>query len=227
MKRLLKGLASLLALVVMIVGVPVALTVLGGNPLPEQLGAEAIWRALTQPASDRVLVGFLALIGWVAWALFTVSVVVEAINLVSGYRVHIRVPGLRIGQQLTAGLIIAIIAMLGATHLAGSLSHRGGQAPAAAPPAAVSTVNTTTAASQTNGSGTAGAEPEATVSHAELARPVADVPAAVPAGSEVTAEPTNNSARQVVHVVEEGDFLWTLAERYLGDGAEWPRIVQA
>jgi len=38
MKRLLKGLASLLALVVMIVGVPVALTVLGGNPLPEQLG---------------------------------------------------------------------------------------------------------------------------------------------------------------------------------------------
>src|SRR5699024_1183900 len=115
--------------------------------------------------------------------------------------------------------------MLGATQLAGSLSHRGGQVPAAAPPAAVSTVNTTAAASQTNGSDTAVAEPEATVSHAELTRAAADVPAAVPARSGVTAEPTNNSSRQVVHVVEEGDFLWTFAERYLGDGAEWPRIV--
>ena len=82
MVRRCRGLASLALLVGLVVGVPAALIGLGGNPLPRSLDVRAVWDLLLQPDDGTVLVRLLALVGWLAWAVFTVTLVVEAANLV-------------------------------------------------------------------------------------------------------------------------------------------------
>ena len=93
MARLLRGLGSLAVLLLGTVGVPVALAFLGGNPLPEELTWGAVQRALFTPADDMILVGLITIIGWLAWLVFTLSVVSELLAIVSQQRVRIRLPG--------------------------------------------------------------------------------------------------------------------------------------
>lgn len=50
-------------------------------------------------------------------------------------------------------------------------------------------------------------------------------------GSTQSPEPvvvtTETSAEQRIHTVESGDTLWKIAQRYYGDGSEYPRIFEA
>ena len=62
--RFVRGLAALLALAGLLVGIPFALAVFGGNPLPDDLSGQALLRAFFAPASDRVLLGIVAVVGW-------------------------------------------------------------------------------------------------------------------------------------------------------------------
>lgn len=48
----------------------------------------------------------------------------------------------------------------------------------------------------------------------------------VESGSSSTA-PEAREAGGRTYVVEKGDTLWAIAERYYGDGSEWPRIHEA
>jgi hypothetical protein len=112
MARLARGLGSLAVLLSCLVGVPLALAFLGGNPLPRELTWSAVRQALFAPVDGRVLVGLIAIIGWLAWLVFTLSVVSELASLASRQRIRIRLPGLEAPQRFAAGLLISVITMI-------------------------------------------------------------------------------------------------------------------
>lgn len=109
--RTLKGLGALTLLVALLVGIPIALITLAGNPLPE-------WGALQQALTGidfggRVLMGtILPLIGWVAWASFAVSVLIELIAQVRNVRAP-QITGLNAQQALAGALVAAVLAIGG------------------------------------------------------------------------------------------------------------------
>ena len=78
--RIARGLAALVILIGLLVGIPAGLVAFGGNPLPATLSWDAIGQALLRPASDRALIGLVTIIGWIAWAGFAASVVAEIVN---------------------------------------------------------------------------------------------------------------------------------------------------
>jgi len=98
--RVLRGLASLLLLLVTLLGVPVALAVLGGNPLPATLSWDAVRHALLSPDDGTILIGLITVVGWAAWLVFMVSVVSELIALVTRQRIRITLPGLAGPRQI-------------------------------------------------------------------------------------------------------------------------------
>ena len=55
--RIARGLAALIILIGLLVGIPAALVAFGGNPLPGAWSWDAIGQALLRPASDRALIG--------------------------------------------------------------------------------------------------------------------------------------------------------------------------
>ena len=116
-ERWCRGLASLALLVGLVIGVPAALLVLGGNPLPRWDPA-GLWAALLRPDDGTVLARLLALVGWVAWVVFTLSLLVELVNLLRRRSRGVVLPGLGAVQQWAAGLMLAVVALGGAAQLA-------------------------------------------------------------------------------------------------------------
>ena len=102
--RWLRGLGALAALSLVILAAPVALAGWGRMPV----GWPA---ALTRPDDGSVLLVALTALGWVAWAAFTLSTVAEAVRLFSSGRVRLRIPLLGGLQQLSAGLLLAVLAL--------------------------------------------------------------------------------------------------------------------
>ena len=106
------GLLSLLVILALVLGIPVALIALRGNPLPDagtDLGA--LLETLTRPDNDGSL--FLAALTWIAWlgwASFTLSVAVEALAQARGLPSP-RLPALG-PQQRAAGALVAAAALL-------------------------------------------------------------------------------------------------------------------
>ena len=92
MTRLFRGLGSLAVLLIGTGGVPVALAFLGGNPLPMELSWSAMQQALLTPADGMILVGLITIVGWLAWLVFTLSVISELVAVVSQQRIRIRAP---------------------------------------------------------------------------------------------------------------------------------------
>ncbi|MBN6749449.1 hypothetical protein [Micrococcus luteus] len=109
--RTLRGLGALALLLAMLIGIPVALIALGGNPIPDP---DALRQALTGvDYGGRVLMGtILPLIGWAAWASFAVSVVVELVAQARNVRAP-QLKGLGAQQALAGGLVAAVLAIGG------------------------------------------------------------------------------------------------------------------
>lgn len=118
--RTLKGLGALALLMALLVGIPLALIALAGNPIP---AGDELMQALTGiDFGGRVLMGtILPLIGWAAWASFAVSVVIELAAQVRNVRTP-RLKGLGAQQALAGALVAAVLTI-------------GGGAPALAQPA--------------------------------------------------------------------------------------------
>ena len=209
-----RGLASLALLVGLVVGVPTALLLLGGNPLPASWDPAGLWALLLRPDDGTVLARLLALVGWAAWVVFTVSLLVELVNLVRRRHADVVLPGLGGVQQWAAGLMLAVVALGGAAQLTSGLasptpvagpSVPGPDRVAAAPPPR--------------------AEPTPASVPVAVARSTA---VEEDAGQPADASPAAPSGRRErVHVVRAGDDLWSLAERYYGRGQDWRRIATA
>ena len=195
--RLIRGLAALVVLVAGLVAVPVVLVVVVGNPLPSDLDGARLVGRLTRPDDGSILVGLVTIVAWIAWAAFAASVIVEIIAVLSRQRVRIRLPGLVAPQRLASGLVVAVVALVVVTP---PLSHAS---PARATPAPSHDDATRAAV--------------APVSIADRVTSAQDLrgPDAVP------------QAAGTRYTVERGDDLWSLAERFYGEGRDWRKIAAA
>ena len=193
----LRGAVALVTLAVLVIGLPLALYRLGGDPLPRHLPA---WRhagaLLLHRDNGSVFLGAVRDLSWIGWALFTAAVAAETQAALRGRRA----PRLRLlGLQNAASWLVAVAALAFTGQPAAAL---------ASTPAAVTVVSAVRA----------GPPP---------GRP-AGLPPGHPAG--VMADPR---APQVMSMgfsqmvtVRSGDCLWTIAQRYLGDGDRYPEIVR-
>ncbi|MCV2491878.1 LysM peptidoglycan-binding domain-containing protein [Geodermatophilus sp. YIM 151500] len=121
---LLRRLLALLLLAAAVAGVPTALWKLGGAYLPDELPSWAqVTTAVSGPDTGAVFLGLLVMIGWIAWACFTLSVAAELVSQLRGLP-PLRLPGLAAPQQLAALLVAAVLGvgsgpLLAAPALAG------------------------------------------------------------------------------------------------------------
>jgi phage tail protein X len=199
-RRLGRGIAATLALLLGLVGLPLALVKLG-SPWPAGVDWGLLGEALFTPDDGTILLGLLTVAGWVAWLVFAVSVLAELVALASHQRLRIRVPGLAGPQRLAAVLLVAVVAILSLPHLPNAPPESG--VPSAPGPVVPAVTAPPSGA------------PDAPVNVAREA----DEPMQLtgPTGRDQT----------VRHRVASGDDLWTLAERYYGKGQEWRKIAAA
>lgn len=171
---------ALVALVAMLVLPPFALLAWGFT----DWSSISLWT----PADLRLLLGALTVIGWVVWAAWSASVLVELLALLTSGRIAVKVPMLGTPQAWAAAMLAAIIA----TGPVGSMPATAYATPLVSP----------------------SAPPPVT-------QPVLQTQAAQPPAF----NDVDPDAR--VHTVALGDDLWSLAERFLGDGSQWRRLARA
>lgn len=194
----LRGLLSLLVIVALLVGVPVALVAVRGNPLPAGIDLDVLTAALTSPDDGSLFLAALTFIAWAGWVSFAVSVLVEGAAQLRGLPTP-RLPALG-GPQRAASALVASALLLFTTPLLAA-------APALAAPAPP--------ASSTNPADDQAALPAARARTA--ASPTAPTPTTAPAASSTTHQH---------YTVQSGDSLWQIAADRLGDGARYTEIAR-
>lgn len=246
--RWLRGVSSAMALVAIIAAAPFALLTWGRYPLLTLDG-------LLRPDDGSLLLGLVTALGWLAWAVFGLATAMEIVRLVAG-RPVIRLPGLAAVQHLSAGLLLAVIA-LAATSAAPRTQPETSIAQVPRPPVVEpSTADDAVPAEEsgyrvqqgddlwsiseaTLGDGRrwrelAAANPEL------LADPVQELRAGtvltLPAGVGADSRQSPPSQPDATHaesrpshdiVVKRGDTLSELAFEHLGAASHWPRIAAA
>lgn len=221
----------------MIVGAtPVAL--LGWGVSPQALGN------LTRPDDGSALLATLTLVGWLAWLAFTVSVAVEAVNLIGRRAVPLRVPLLGGLQSVAGALVFAALSSIVSPAAAAVHGPAVERAPASAPPpGATPTVTEAAAPDEVDGYLVRPGDDLWSVAEhllgqgsrwrllAEanpglLANPTVDLaPGLRLVVPELPDGPSAAKARVVT--VERGDTLSALAQEHLGAAGRWPRIYRA
>lgn len=214
--RMIKGIGALLVLVAAVVGIPVALIALAGNPLPAHPSVGGLWHALTTPDDGGILIGLVAVIAWVAWLVFAISVITELIAVISRQRIRIRLPGLGGAQKVAGGLILLVLAVFLAPQQLAAAEPRVPDPGSG--PTVVSTAPQD--ADPDTDRGVAGT-PATTATGAGAGR------ADAPGDGDPAAATHADDPLTVLHRVREGDDLWSLAERYYGHGTQWRRIAAA
>ena len=195
----LRGLAALLVMLVLLVGIPVALFALRGNPLPDTgTDVSSLLDRLIAPDTDGSLfLGALTWLGWLAWASFALSVLLEALAQLRGLPTpHLPALG---PQQRAASVLVAVAALLFTVPLLNA-------APALA----------------------ANDYPPAPVAAAPVSAPLTTTPAtAAAAPTHRRTRPAPDTARPArTYTVAPGDTLWQIATDHLGDGARFTEIAQ-
>lgn len=133
-----RGVMALLALLVLLAGVPAGLLLVAGSPVPHVLpGWHHVVATLTQPDNGTVFLGAVRLVSWVAWLAFAFSVAADITARIRGRQAP-RLRGLSGAQRLAAYLVTSIAIAFSSTATA---------ALAATPPAAPAAVATTPAVS--------------------------------------------------------------------------------
>jgi len=198
--RVAKGLGALVLMVAVTVGIPWLLLTIGRLPDPRTWTWASFVRLWTTPDSGVVLMMVITLVAWVAWAVFAASLVVELVNVASRQRLHLTLPGLRGPQTLAAGLVVAV-----ATMIIAPLHAVAEPAPAPQPtkPDTLRVQDATTEQRDRT---------DRQVEH--------EVPYSAPA--EQRQRPDS-----IVYTVKAGDDLWSLADRFYGEGGQWRRIADA
>lgn len=199
--RVVRGLLALAAILALVIGIPVALIALAGNPLPDSAPTwNDVTSALTAPDDGTLFLTALTWLAWLGWASFAVGVLVEIIAAVRG-RPAPRIRLLGFQQRAAAGLVTAVVAVF----IVGPVGMATATTPASATPSP---------------------PPTAEAQQASTATPQAP-PATAPQAAEST---TDNTTADVpatrTHTVQSGESLWRIAADHLGDGARWPEIAE-
>lgn len=111
MNRTLRALSALVLLAVVLVGVPLLLVVVGRLD-----GLVSLRQALTVPDDGRLLLGVLTLVAWLAWLVVALTIMFEAVDLMTRGQVRIRLPGTGWLRPAAASLVIAVSALVLAPH---------------------------------------------------------------------------------------------------------------
>ncbi|MEU4713281.1 LysM domain-containing protein [Micromonospora purpureochromogenes] len=203
--QLLTGFGSLVVLVALLVGAPVALLAFAGNPLPDQLPTlSEVGTALTSRDDGRLFLRALAVVGWFGWATFAFSVLVE-LAAQATRRPAPRLPGMSRQQRAAAALVGSVALII-----------------AASPAASAAAAMTYPATSGTGHPATvAAALPPAT---GVLAAPHVGSTGAVPQGA--GAEAARSQPAPPVYRVAKGDYLGEVAERYLDDFDRYQELAR-
>ncbi|MEV4212571.1 LysM peptidoglycan-binding domain-containing protein [Micromonospora sp. NPDC049662] len=129
--QIVSGVAALITLIALLVGIPIALVQLAGVPERLPTLAEAGQAMIRPDESGTLFIAAVAVVGWLAWATFAVSVVREVVAHVRG-RVARRLPVLGPQQRLAAVLVAAVSLLVAGP----AISATAAPVPAtAAPPA--------------------------------------------------------------------------------------------
>ncbi|HYJ69093.1 MAG TPA: hypothetical protein VEX15_15700 [Nocardioidaceae bacterium] len=113
--EVLRGLLGLVATLVVVVGVPIGLVLLVGNPLPDE-APNSDW--LTAEISSDTLLEILAIVLWLAWLHFVVCLVVELVSDRRGRGLAPHVPGGGVGTQALARRLVGAVLLLAGTTAA-------------------------------------------------------------------------------------------------------------
>ncbi|HEU0286086.1 MAG TPA: LysM peptidoglycan-binding domain-containing protein, partial [Nocardioidaceae bacterium] len=199
--EVLRGLFGLLSTLVVVVGVPVGLVALAGNPLPDQ-APSSDW--LTAEISTETLLSILAIVLWLAWLHFAVCLLVEFRSDRRGRGLAPHVPGGGVGTQaLARRLVGAVLLLAGAS--AATLPAATASGDRAPDQTTASTATAPTAAAP----GQSGQRSAATTA----------VPLRNTDGVVKYYEVQPSSGRHY-------DTLWDIAERFLGSGLRYKEIFE-
>ena len=217
----LTGLGALLALLVLVAGVPLALAFFIGWPLPHSMPQGNL---LDAKIDTKTFTDVLAILVWLAWAQFTACVVVEALAAARGVGMPGHVP-LSGGSQLLARQLVAAVLLItaSAASFAPGLSalgrtHDGG--PAKAPTAASQVLHPGIRADRP--------APGTPAAHERTAAAIDTRAAANTAASPVSHSAASKGATKFYRVQPPAgrhhDSLWDIAQRHLGDGRRYQEI---
>ncbi|PZF90662.1 LysM peptidoglycan-binding domain-containing protein [Micromonospora deserti] len=131
--RVLTGFGALAVLCGVLVGAPLALLGLAGNPLPDHLPTIAeVGAVLTSRDDGRLFLRALALAGWFGWATFALSVLVE-LGAQALRRPAPRLPGMSRQQRVAAALVGSVALIVAASPAASAATAAATPAYAPAP----------------------------------------------------------------------------------------------
>ena len=197
----LRGLLALLVMVALVVGIPVALHALRGNPLPDTgTDLAALADRLTAPDTDGSLfLGALTWIGWIAWASLAFTVFVEAIAQLRGLPTP-HLPALGPQQRIAAGLVATTALLFVIPLLSAAPALAANDAP-----------HTTTPGRSVDAPASPAGSATAAVPSQDQSRPAA---------------PSTPHAPSRTYAVQPGDTLWQIAQDQLGDGTRFTEITQ-
>ena len=107
----LRGLLALLGLAAIVIGVPALLIAAAPiGAVSVTWTPEGIWRALSTPDNGTIALALFKLVGWIAWAILTVAVLLETVGLLRRTPVP-HLPGFAV-PQLFARRLVASAAVL-------------------------------------------------------------------------------------------------------------------
>ncbi|TDE17802.1 hypothetical protein E1289_35930, partial [Actinomadura sp. 6K520] len=200
----LAGIGAIAALAVLLAGVPAALLLLFGSPLPDTVPSTS---DLTRRIGPGALIGVLVALVWLAWLQFAACVVVEVYAGVRGVGVPARVPLAGGTQSLVHRLVVAALLLFTATTAIMPALSAGGLAQR--PPAQTQSQEfrpvAATVPERTAGTGTDRA------------------------AADLAAEPMRKAETAKIYRVQppEGrhhESLWEIAEKCLGEGRRYKEI---
>src|SRR5215207_796331 len=211
-KDRLKGLASLLAILAIVGGVPYVLLTFFGHPWPDQAPSrDLLFEELSADSVLRIIAFFI----WVAWLHFVVCLIAEAAAERRGHGLSPRVP-LGCGSQTLARRLISVVVLL------------AGAASVTLPVA--NAVTTTSMATPTSVSATQGGDGSA---RRDSFREVESRSQVLSGGAHTGVRTNNDQAGQIIKYTEvrpphgrNYDCLWDIAERHLGEGRRYKEIYE-
>lgn len=193
-----RGLVATAGLLALVGGVPAALALWVGWPLPTRVPRlDEVADALRDTyIPDEFLIKALALVCWLVWVELMVSLAVEAFAYAHGRQAG-RVPVATSGIQRAAARLVATAALLGALTATRGVPELASRALHPPP-----------------------------TSHLVVAGELDDATAESKARAAEAGSPARASEQNPVYVVQPRDTLWRIAECHLGDPFRWPEIYE-